>query len=238
MQYQIQKRPSYAVLEVTLNSGEEIQTDPGAMMTRTSAIGNESSIGGDDGVMGMAKRAVSDERGLVENKYYADGQTGTVTLVPDHPGDIKAINVTEKGPLKAQSGGLLAWEPLVERSTEFNNRSNMFSSGELTVLGLSGQGMTFISAYGSMYEQDVEQGDPLIVDEDHIVAWTDGLSMSRQKDGSIKSTMLGGEGYVTEFRGDGHVWLQTRNPLALMGGGGGGGGDGSGGGGPSVDDFL
>jgi uncharacterized protein (TIGR00266 family) len=237
MQYKIEKRPSYAVLDVSLANGEEIQTKPGAMMTRTSGIGNESSIGGDDGIMGMAKRAVSDERGLVENKHYADGTEGTVTLVPEHPGDIVAIDVTEQGPLKAQSGGLLAWEPLVERSTEFNNRTNMFSSGELTVLGLSGQGIAFVSAYGSMYEQEVTQGDPLIVDEDHIVAWTDGLSQSRQKDGSIKSTMLGGEGYVTEFRGSGHVWLQTRNPMTL-GAGTEHEDEGTGGGGPGIDDFI
>lgn len=235
MEFKIEKRPSFAVLEVALENGEEIQTKPGAMMTRTSGIGNESSVGGNDGVMGMAKRAVSDEQGLVDNKYYAEADGELVTLVPEHPGDIKPINVTEQGPVKAQSGGLLAWEPLVERSTEFNNRSNMFSSGELTVLGLSGQGMAFISAYGSMYEQDVSQGDPLVVDEDHIVAWTDGLSMSRQKDGSIKSTMLGGEGFVTEFRGNGHVWLQTRNPLTLTAGGG---GQQSGGDGPGVSDFI
>ena len=99
----------------------------------------------------------------------------------------------------------LAWEPLVERSTEMNDTSNLFSSGELTVLGISGQGMAFVSSYGSMCEVDVTPGEPLTVDEDYLVAWAEGLSMSRQRDGSIKSTMLGGERCVTEFSGDGHV---------------------------------
>jgi hypothetical protein len=80
-------------------------------------------------------------------------------------------------------------------------------------------------------------GEPLTVDEDHLVAWTEGLSTSRQRDGSIKSTMLGGEGYVTEFTGEGHVWLQTRNPLTLMGGSTGHEDDDDAGG-PSVDDFI
>jgi uncharacterized protein (TIGR00266 family) len=216
VQYEIQKRPSYAMVEVTLGEGEEIQTKPGAMMTRTAGIGTESSVGGDDGVMGIAKRAVSDERDLVENRYYAERDDETVTLVPEHPGDVNAFNVTDVGDIRAQSGALLAWEPLVERSTQLNDVSNMFSSGELTVLGLSGRGMAFISAYGSMYREEVTDGEPLIVDEDHIVAWTAELSLSRQRDGGLKSTMLGGEGYVTEFRGSGYVWLQTRNPLSLM----------------------
>jgi len=237
MRYTIDKRPSYAVLEVSLAEGEEIETKPGAMMTQSAGIENETNIGGDDGVVGMAKRAISDERGLVENSYYAVADDSEVTLVPDHPGDITAIDITERGPIRSQSGSLLAWEPLVERSTELNNTSNLFSSGELTVLGISGQGMAFVSSYGSMYEVDVTQGEPLTVDEDHLVAWTEGLSMSRQRDGSIKSTMLGGEGYVTEFSGEGHVWLQTRNPLTLMAGGTQHEDDDDAGG-PSVDDFI
>jgi uncharacterized protein (TIGR00266 family) len=216
MQYEIKKRPSFAMVEVTLDQGEEIQTKPGAMMTRTTGIGTDASVGGDEGVTGMVKRAVSDERGLVDNTYYAEGDGETVTLVPEHPGDINAFNITDVGGIRAQSGALLAWEPLVERSTELNNVSNMFSSGELTVLGVSGRGMAFLSAYGSMYREKVTSGEPLVVDEDHIVAWTEGLGMNRQKDGSIKSTFLGGEGFVTEFSGEGYVWLQTRNPMTLL----------------------
>lgn len=216
MQYEIKHRPSYAMVDVTLQEGEEIQTKPGAMMSRTAGIGTETSVGGNDGVTGMVKRAVSDERGLVDNTFYAEGNDERVTLVPEHPGDVNAFNVTEVGGIRAQSGALLAWEPLVERSTELNDVSNMFSSGELTVLGLSGQGMAFISAYGSMHREEVTQGEPLIVDEDHIVAWTEGLGFDRRKDGSLKSTMLGGEGFVTEFTGNGYVWLQSRNPLSLL----------------------
>jgi len=216
MRYAIEKRPSYAVLDVTLARDESIAAKPGAMMTRSAGVANETNVGGDDGLTGMVKRAVSDERGLVENAFVAESDDERVTLVPDHPGDITAVDVSDRGPIRAQSGSLLAWEPAVERSTEVNDRSNLFSSGELTVLGLSGRGLGFVSSYGSMYEVDVTAGDPLVVDEDHLVAWTAGLELNRRKDGSIKSTVLGGEGFVTEFRGDGHVWLQTRDPLTFL----------------------
>ena len=49
--------------------------------------------------------------------------------------------------------------------------------------------------------------------------------------------MLGGERCVTEFSGDGCVWLQTRNPLTLMAGGTEHEDDDAGGG-PGVDDFV
>ncbi len=57
--------------------------------------------------------------------------------------------------------------------------------------------------------------DPLIVDEDHLVAWTDGLDLTRERDGGIKSSVLGGEGRITRFFGARTVWLQTRNPLVF-----------------------
>ena len=217
MQYQIRKDPSYAMVEVTLADGEQIETKPGVMMDRTGGIGNESDIGGDSGIAGTVGRMVSDERTLIDNTYYAQADDERVTLVPEHPGDVVALNMSERDELRVQSGSLLAWEPLVERSTEWNNRSNLFSLGELTVLGLSGRGMAFLSAFGSMVKREVTPEQPLIVDEDHLVAWTAGMDLSREKDGSLKSTVLGGEGLVTRFNGEGEVWLQTRNPAVLFG---------------------
>lgn len=236
MQYEIKKRPSYAMVELTLDEGEEIETKPGVMMTRTAGIDNESNVGGKDGgLTSMAKRAVSDEKGLVDNAYRATADGEEVTLVPEEPGDVTAIDVGDYGELRVQSGGLIGWEPNVERSSKLNNFSNMFSSGELSVLGLSGRGMAFVSAFGSMYEKEVTPDEPLIVDEDHIVAWTPSLSLSRQKDGGLKSTVLGGEGLVTEFTGEGHVWLQTRNPMLFRGQGH---EDEDSSGGVGVNDFL
>jgi len=213
MQFAIKEQPSYAMVEVTLDNGEQIQTKPGVMMTRSDGVSVQSDVGGEAGAVGTVKRALSDERTLVDNTYVANENGEEVTLVPEHPGDVRAINASEMSELRVQSGSLMAWEPLVERSTELNNFSNMFSSGELTVLGLSGRGVAFLSSFGSLLEREVSQGEPLIVDEDHLVAWTPSLALNRQKDGSVKSTLLGGEGYVTELRGNGRVWLQTRDPM-------------------------
>ncbi|WP_336325310.1 TIGR00266 family protein [Halovenus sp. HT40] len=236
MEYQIRKDPSYAMVEVTLADGEQIETKPGVMMDRTGGIGNESDIGGDAGIAGTVGRMVSDERSLIDNTYYAQADDERVTLVPEHPGDIVALDMGERDELRVQSGSLLAWEPLVERSTEWNNRSNLFSSGELTVLGLSGRGMTFLSSFGSMVKREVTPENSLVVDEDHLVAWTAGMDLSREKDGSLKSTVLGGEGLVTRFNGEGEVWLQTRNPMLFYGAQAHEDDDSSGG--IGVDDFL
>lgn len=216
MRYDIRKRPSNAVLEVTLDEGERIDAKAGAMISRSASVAADTEVAGGEGVTGMLSRAISDEREMTSNAFTSDADGAHVMLAPDTPGDVTPIDLAETGRIKIQSGSPLAWTDGVQKSTAANNSRNLFSSGELTVLAMEGDGTAFLSAYGSVVERDVTDGDPLVVDEDHLIAWTDGLDLNRERDGSIKSTLLGGEGYVTRFTGSGTVWLQTRDPLVFM----------------------
>ncbi|NHN61173.1 MULTISPECIES: TIGR00266 family protein [Halorussus] len=215
MEFNIRKRPSSAILEVTLDDGERIDAEPGAMVSRTDAVETDTEVAGGEGVTGMLSRAISDEREMTANAFRATADGAQVLLAPDAPGDVTPIDLAETGRIKVQSGSTLAWTPDVEKSTAANEAGNFFSSGELTVLAMAGEGTAFLSAYGAVVSREVASDDPLVVDEDHLVAWTDGLDVSRERDGSIKSTLLGGEGFVTRFTGDGSVWLQTRDPLVF-----------------------
>lgn len=215
MQFDVDHRPSYATLTVTLDAGESIHANRGSMVARSAAIESDTTTGG-GGLRGALTSVVSDERELLSNVYESSANAAELVLAPDTPGDVARLDLAETGRVKAQSGGVLAWGPDVEKSTAVNEAGNLFSSGELTVLSLSGAGRAFLSAYGAVHVVDVSATDPMVVDEDHVLAWTDGLSVSRERDGSIKSTFLGGEGFVTRFEGDGRVWLQTRDPAEFV----------------------
>ena len=54
-----------------------------------------------------------------------------------------------------------------------------------------------------------------IVDTGHVVAFTPSLDYSITGMGSFKSTMLSGEGLVMKFRGNGTLYLQTRNVSSI-----------------------
>ena len=216
MRYDIRKRPSNAVLDVTLDEDERIDAKPGAMVSRSATVTTDTEIAGGEGVTGMLSRAISDEREMTSNAFVAEEDGGHVLLAPDAPGDVTPIDLAETGRIKVQSGSPLAWTEGVEKSTAMNESRNFFSSGELTVLAMEGDGTAFLSAYGAVVEREIAADDPVIVDEDHLIAWTDGLDLSRERDGSIKSALLGGEGYVTKFSGSGTVWLQTRDPLVFV----------------------
>ncbi|WP_137283946.1 TIGR00266 family protein [Halorussus salinisoli] len=215
MEFDIRKRPSNAILEITLDDGERIDAETGAMVSRTGGVETDTEIAGGEGVTGMLSRAISDEREMTANAFTATADGEQVVLAPDAPGDVTPIDLAETGRIKVQSGSALAWTTGVEKSTAANEVGNLFSSGELTVLAMEGDGTAFLSAYGAVVSREVADGDPLVVDEDHLVGWTDGLDLSRESDGSVKSTLLGGEGFVTRFTGDGTVWLQTRDPLVF-----------------------
>jgi uncharacterized protein (TIGR00266 family) len=242
MQFDIQKGPSYAVLRTTMDRGDRLMAETGAMISRSESVHADAEVGGGEGIGGVIKSAVSSSKDLVENAFEAEADGGELTLAPDHPGDVFDVDVGADGPIRVNSGSVLAWEPTVDRSTAFNDAGGFFSSGSLRVLELSGSGRAFLSAYGSIVETDVTPEHGTVVDTDHLIAWTDGLSVSRETDGSIKSAMLGGEGLVSKFSGRGRVWIQTRNPAVFRtqtgAGGGDGGGGGDAGGGVDPSDFI
>lgn len=215
MEFDIRHRPSFATLVAILDSGESLYAKRGALVSRSTAISSDTTTGG-GGLKGALTSMVSDEGELLTNQFESSATGSELVLAPDSPGDLAHLDLSETGRVKAQSGGVLAWTPDVEKSTAVNEAGNFFSSGELTVLALSGTGDAFLSAYGAVHEVDVSADDPVVVDEDHLLAWSDGLSVSRERDGSIKSTLLGGEGFVTRLSGDGRAWLQTRDPVQFM----------------------
>ena len=61
----------------------------------------------------------------------------------------------------------------------------------------------------------MQPGRELVVDTGHLVAFTDEVDYSVGKVGEIRSLIAGGEGLVMKFRGNGHVWVQTRNLASL-----------------------
>jgi len=213
MEFEILHRPSYAVLDVELGRGEEVRAARGALLSRSRDVTMEADVGGADGIGGMVRRAVSDDPAPVETTFTAERDGATVTLAPAHPGDVTAVDVEERGPLSVRSAATLAWEPAVEHATRTGVTGSRSGSEGITVLGLSGAGWAFLSSFGAISERVVTPEDPLVADEDHLLAWTAGLDVSRERVGGIRTNTLGGEGSVATLSGDGHVWLQTRTPF-------------------------
>ncbi|MDH5794868.1 MAG: AIM24 family protein, partial [Candidatus Bathyarchaeota archaeon] len=60
------------------------------------------------------------------------------------------------------------------------------------------------------------QGETLVVDNFHLAALSTTCKYEVRMFGGLKSTMLGGEGLVTDVTGPGEVYIQTKNPQEFV----------------------
>ena len=112
----------------------------------------------------------------------------------------------------------MACSPNIQYDTKFQGAKALFSrEGAFFLRAFSegGPGQVFYCSYGAIKEIEVTPDAPIIVDNGHLVAFTDGVSYEPQKAGSWKTTVFGGEGVVLKLSGSGKAWIQTRNLEAL-----------------------
>ena len=79
------------------------------------------------------------------------------------------------------------------------------------MIKVSGNGLLFINTFGAIDKHTLGAGERLIVDNHHLVAFSDTCQYKVTKFGGLKETILGGEGFVTEITGPGDVYIQTKN---------------------------
>ena len=73
-----------------------------------------------------------------------------------------------------------------------------------------------MSSYGAIRPLELGSGEVMTLDTGHVVAFDESVQYAVRKAGGWKSTILGGEGLVTDFTGPGRVWYQTRNSSDLV----------------------
>jgi uncharacterized protein (TIGR00266 family) len=107
----------------------------------------------------------------------------------------------------------------VTLDTKFQGFRGFFSGESLFLLRATGTGDLWFSSYGAVLEIPVD-GD-YIVDTGYIVAFEDTLDYSVEVINGLSyrglmTGILGGEGLVCRFRGQGKLWIQSRELSHLI----------------------
>ena len=210
MKINIECRPSFAVLKVVLSPDEVIKAEPGSLLAHKRV--KISTGRGSKSIMGTLKRSLAGESFFL-NTFKAGPSGGEVYLAPATPGDIKTFNLVQNQDLFVQGGSFLACSDGVELDTKFQGMKGLFNREGLfflKVMAKSGPGQVFVNSYGAILEFPVNAGEDLVVDNGHMVAFTSGVEYTINRIGGLKSMLIGGEGLVMTFRGQGKVWIQTR----------------------------
>jgi uncharacterized protein (TIGR00266 family) len=213
MQVDINSGPAFAFGEITLPAGGAVRVEAGAMaMTRGDVQIATSTQGG---FMQGLKRSLGGESFFVNDFTSQSG--GVVAVAPALPGDMALVPMSGSGSLLVQSGSWIASDPSIDVDSKWGGGKTFFSGEGLILLKCSGQGDLLVSAYGAIRSHELAAGEVITLDTGHVVAFDDTVQFTVRKAGSWKSTILGGEGLVTDFTGPGRVWLQTRSSSDLVG---------------------
>lgn len=141
---------------------------------------------------------------------------GVVGVAGPLPGDLAETSIDAGGALLVQSGCWIASDATVDVDAKWGGSKGFFSGAGLVLLRCSGSGQMLLSSYGAIRSVTLAPGETITLDTGHVVAFDETVQYTVRKAGGWKSTLLGGEGLVTEFAGPGRVWLQTRNTTDLV----------------------
>ena len=208
MHYQILCRPSYSLLEVTLQIGESIVADSGALSWMDTSIRTSTSTRG--GVLRGLKRKMLAGESLFQNTYTAETGSGLVGLASGSAGDIVALPMHD-GELLLQKGAYLASELGVICDAKWSGLRGLFNEG-LFILRCTGTGTLFFHSYGEIQEVAVE--GEYLVDNGFAVAWDPSLEYRLTRARRIRSFLFGDQ-ILLRFSGCGRLWVQSRSPRAF-----------------------
>ncbi|MGK7929572.1 MAG: TIGR00266 family protein [Spirulina sp.] len=214
--YQIQHNPAYAFLILELAANQKVLVEAGAMAAMDSCIKMESKMRG--GLLKGVGRMLGGES-LFISEFMAERRKGELYISPGVPGDIQYYYLSGDSDLMVQSSGFVACSPTVEIDTKFQGFKGFFSGESLFLIKATGKGDFWFSSYGAIVEINVTGN--YIVDTGYIVAFEDTLSYNVEMIGglsfkSLRTGILGGEGLVCRFSGNGRLWLQSRNIYPLL----------------------
>ena len=196
MEHEITHRPSYAQLTLTLEPGESVRAEGGAMVSMAGDLDIQTQAEG--GLLKSLSRSVLGGESFFMNTFSASGPS-SVQLAPALAGDIQHHRLDAET-LFVQSTSFLASHPDVSVDTKFGGGKSFFGGEGLFLLKLSGSGPAFLASYGAIDEHTVEPGETLTVDTGHIVAFEESVDFDVKRIGGLKSTL----------------WTQTRSPDAFL----------------------
>lgn len=217
--YQIDHAPAHAALRLDLQPGQSVLVERSALAAMDSWITLKTQRSG--GFRSWLRRfkRMAPQDALLINEVTAPDRPGQVYVSPSMPGDICHYRLNAGRVLMVQSAGFVASGLDVNVDSSFQGLRSFFNGDSLFLLRLTGTGDVWFNAYGGLLEIPVT-GD-YAVDTGYVVAFEESLDYRIEVLGGLSfqglSTVLrGGEGFVCRFRGQGRLWVQSRNLYPLL----------------------
>ena len=208
-------------IQITLNPGQDAIAEQGAMMYVDKGINIEAILGDGSassfGILGRLwnafKRSLTGESMFSSVYKNTANQPQTVAISAPGPGEIIPVNLNEHGgSIICQKGAYLAGERGQKIQLAFQKRLRVgFFGGEGFIMQkISGQGIVFIHASGTLKEVVLAPDDQLKIDTGCLVGMSPTVRYDIKYTGKLKTGLFGGEGlFYATVNGPGKVWMQS-----------------------------
>jgi uncharacterized protein (TIGR00266 family) len=214
MEITIRHAPSFAVARCALAGGESIRAESGAMMATSAGVGVEAKAQG--GLLKSLGRMALGGESFFVSTFSAPAEGGWVDVAANLPGDL-VVNEVEAGrALNISRGSFLACEDTVEIDTKWGGFKNLFGGEGGFLVHAGGHGTVVLSCYGALDTVDLADGETMVLDSGHMVAYDSTVSATLRRVSTTMQSLKSGEGFVFDFTGPGRLYVQSRNPTALV----------------------
>lgn len=208
-------------VEIALDPNETVIAEAGSMMYMTQGVEMQTQMGDGsnptEGFMGklmqVGKRVLTGES-LFMTTFTARGAArDKVAFAAPYPGKIVPMDLAQLGGMMiCQKESFLCAAKGTAIGIEFTRRIGAgFFGGEGFILErLTGDGLAFVHAGGTIVEKQLGPGEMLKVDTGCLVAFQPSVAYDIQFVGGFKNTLFGGEGlFFATLTGPGRVYLQS-----------------------------
>ncbi len=198
------------IVEIELDPAEGVRAEAGAMMYMGDGIEMQTAMGG---VFSGFKRMITGESFFITTYLYNGKGKGHVAFGAPYPGKIIPLDLAQLGgSFLCQKDAFLCAARGVEIEVAFTKRfgAGLFGGEGFILQRLTGEGLSFIHAGGTVIKKDLAAGERLRVDTGCLVALSPTVDYDIKFIGGFKNALFGGEGlFVAYLSGPGTVYLQS-----------------------------
>ena len=205
------------VLEVELLPGQTIQAENGSMSFMDSEVSMRTGTGQKAGLMTLFKRKTAGEDILL-SIFTNDGENpAKVGFSPPHPAKLLKMEIDPHKPnIVCQRRRYLAGHPDVAISLAVSPaRTAAFTSANLLMQRLYGQGQAFLTANGAIIQAELGPDQTYLTDPSAILAFEDTVIWGVKTSNNLSNIIWSKEKiFLLSLQGPGTIWLQSTANLS------------------------
>ena len=199
------------LVEIELDPGETVRAEVGTMNYMENGIAMQTTTGG--GLMKGLMRAVTGESFFIANFTNSGRAKAHIAFAAPYPGKIIPLDMTALGgSFICQKDSFLCAAKGIDIQVAFNKKlgAGLFGGEGFILQRLTGDGLAFVHAGGTIIEKNLAAGETLRVDTGCLVAFATSVTYDIKFVGDVKNALFGGEGlFLARLSGPGSVWLQS-----------------------------